>query len=430
MASFATACRLSARLTSRQLRQDAAARGFRTSAACLAAQNFTMPALSPTMTEGNIANWKLKEGDSFSAGDVLLEIETDKASMDVEAQDDGILAKITVGDGAKAIKVGERIGVLAEAGDDISSLEIPAEESSPAPKEEASKPKPEKASESKSEAAPKSSSADSSPAKSSKPAKKQSYPLLPSVAHLIHEQGLEQADVDKMTPTGPNNRLLKGDVLAYLGSISSSYPTELSAKIQRLSHLDLSNIKLAPPPAAPKPAQESAPTSPPVAEVLEVAVPISMSSVIEVQQRIQKTLGIFLPLSTFIARATDVANDDLPQSKLHKPSADELFNQVLGLDKVSSVYGVRGAFLPQITALPQAAPATKPRKPAAKSLDIIDILSGTAKPSKLAPKPAPGMSASVNVFSVTVPKGDKKRAQIFLDRVKTVLEGEPGRLVL
>ena len=48
------------------------------------------------MTEGNIASWKIKEGDSFSAGDVLLEIETDKAQMDVEAQDDGILAKITV----------------------------------------------------------------------------------------------------------------------------------------------------------------------------------------------------------------------------------------------------------------------------------------------------------------------------------------------
>ena len=93
-----------------------------------------MPALSPTMTEGNIASWKVKEGDSFSAGDVLLEIETDKASMDVEAQDDGIIAKITQGDGAKGIKVGTRIGVLAEPGDDISSLEIPAEESSPAPK--------------------------------------------------------------------------------------------------------------------------------------------------------------------------------------------------------------------------------------------------------------------------------------------------------
>ena len=87
-----------------------------------------MPAMSPTMTEGNIATWKVKEGDSFSAGDVLLEIETDKAQMDVEAQEDGIMAKIMTQDGAKAVKVGQRIAVLADAGDDISSLEIPAEE--------------------------------------------------------------------------------------------------------------------------------------------------------------------------------------------------------------------------------------------------------------------------------------------------------------
>ena len=70
--------------------------GYHASPAVLAAQSFTMPSMSPTMTEGNIASWKVKEGDSFSAGDVLLEIETDKAQMDVEAQDDGLMAKITV----------------------------------------------------------------------------------------------------------------------------------------------------------------------------------------------------------------------------------------------------------------------------------------------------------------------------------------------
>ncbi len=55
-----------------------------------------MPAMSPTMTEGGIASWKKSEGESFQAGDVLLEIETDKATIDVEAQDDGIVAKILV----------------------------------------------------------------------------------------------------------------------------------------------------------------------------------------------------------------------------------------------------------------------------------------------------------------------------------------------
>ncbi len=88
-----------------------------------------MPALSPTMTEGNIATWRVKEGEKFSAGDVLLEIETDKATMDVEAQEDGILMKIMQGDGSKSVQVGSRIAVLAEEGDDISSLEIPKDES-------------------------------------------------------------------------------------------------------------------------------------------------------------------------------------------------------------------------------------------------------------------------------------------------------------
>ena len=77
------------RLLARQLRarpSQPSQRTFHTTRSGLAAANFTMPAMSPTMTEGNIASWKVKEGDSFSTGDVLLEIETDKATMDVEAQ--------------------------------------------------------------------------------------------------------------------------------------------------------------------------------------------------------------------------------------------------------------------------------------------------------------------------------------------------------
>ncbi|KAG9238159.1 putative pyruvate dehydrogenase complex protein X component, mitochondrial [Amylocarpus encephaloides] len=387
------------------------------------------------MTEGNIASWKVQEGDEFSAGDVLLEIETDKASMDVEAQDDGIMAKITQGDGTKGIKVGTRIGVLAEAGDDISSLEMPAEDSAaaPSPKEEASKPKPETPSESQaltSKPSP-SSSADATAERSSKPSKKQTYPLLPSVEALIHQKGLSQDDLGKMTPSGPNNRLLKGDVLAYLGTISESYPTELSAKIARLSHLDLSHITLAKPPPKPEKKAEAVP-GPVLEKPSQVAVPVSMRSVIEVQERVQRTLGVFVPLSTFIARASDVANGNLPRSKTYTPSADELFNQVLGLDNTSSTAGARGTFFPQITPPPTSAPTIQSVKAPVKRADIVDILSGTTKRTTpvLAAKTAPGMSSSVNVFSVEVPKGDEKRAQVFLDRVKTVLEGEPGSLVL
>jgi pyruvate/2-oxoglutarate dehydrogenase complex dihydrolipoamide acyltransferase (E2) component len=98
------------------------------------------------MTEGNIATWKVKEGDSFVAGDVLLEIETDKAQMDVEAQDDGILAKIIQGDGSKAVQVGTRIAVVAEPGDEISSLEMPKEETPELKKQEPKLPEPKQGS--------------------------------------------------------------------------------------------------------------------------------------------------------------------------------------------------------------------------------------------------------------------------------------------
>lgn len=86
-----------------------------------------MPAMSPTMTEGGIASWKLTEGQAFSAGDVLLEIETDKATIDVEAQDDGVMGKILVKDGEKGVQVGRVIAVLAEEGDDLAAIEVPGD---------------------------------------------------------------------------------------------------------------------------------------------------------------------------------------------------------------------------------------------------------------------------------------------------------------
>lgn len=249
-------------------------------------------------------------------------------------------------------------------------------------------------------------------------------------------------EADKIPASGPKGRLLKGDVLAYLGKISESYPSEQSARITKLGHLDLSNIQIVAPKEAPAepsaPAPEKAPEIPePEPEPdTEVAVSISMKSVLEVQKRIQDTLGITMPLSTFIARATEVANDDLPRPN-YKPSADELFNQVLGLDKVSSKAS-RGTFMPQVTALPPSialsrAPSAPPKKP-----DIIDILTGNqprAAQSRIG-LPPPGVSAgsdpasATNVFSVSVAKGEEKRARIFLERVKTILQVEPGRLVI
>src|SRR5215207_8121564 len=80
--------------------------------------NILMPALSPTMEKGNLAKWLKKEGEKVAPGDVIAEIETDKATMEVEAIDEGVLAKIVVPEGTADVPVNQLIAVLAGAGED------------------------------------------------------------------------------------------------------------------------------------------------------------------------------------------------------------------------------------------------------------------------------------------------------------------------
>src|SRR5215210_7501100 len=82
--------------------------------------NILMPALSPTMEEGKLAKWLKKEGDTVKAGDIIAEIETDKATMEVEAIDEGVLAKILIQEGTDNVAVNTPIAVLAGEGEDVS----------------------------------------------------------------------------------------------------------------------------------------------------------------------------------------------------------------------------------------------------------------------------------------------------------------------
>jgi pyruvate dehydrogenase E2 component (dihydrolipoamide acetyltransferase) len=101
--------------------------------------NITMPALSPTMEEGTLSKWLVKEGDTISSGDVIAEIETDKATMEVEAVDEGTVAKLLVDAGTEGVKVNAVIAVLAEEGEDASSVEVPDAKAAPEPAKEAKK---------------------------------------------------------------------------------------------------------------------------------------------------------------------------------------------------------------------------------------------------------------------------------------------------
>ncbi|HUI12131.1 MAG TPA: pyruvate dehydrogenase complex dihydrolipoamide acetyltransferase [Xanthobacteraceae bacterium] len=102
--------------------------------------NILMPALSPTMEKGNLAKWLKKEGDAVKTGDVIAEIETDKATMEYEAVDDGVMAKIVVPEGTHDVPVNQLIAVLAEEGEDVKAAASAAKSASAAKPAEASTP--------------------------------------------------------------------------------------------------------------------------------------------------------------------------------------------------------------------------------------------------------------------------------------------------
>src|SRR5512141_2041010 len=104
--------------------------------------NILMPALSPTMEKGNLAKWLKKEGDKVKSGDVIAEIETDKATMEVEAVDEGTIAKILVPEGTQDVAVNDVIAVLAGDGEDVKAAGAGAGAASRPNAAEAPAPKP------------------------------------------------------------------------------------------------------------------------------------------------------------------------------------------------------------------------------------------------------------------------------------------------
>ncbi|GEQ66580.1 hypothetical protein JCM33374_g243 [Metschnikowia sp. JCM 33374] len=239
-------------------RSAALARKFSSRAALLNASIFRMPAMSPTMTEGGIVSWKFKAGEEFASGDVLLEVETDKATIDVEATDDGIMWEVLLQDGESGIPVGKPIALLAEPGDDLSSLEKPSlEEQASKPAEPKKEDAPKKAKEEKateSNASRGASKASSEIIGKANPALK----VTPAVEILLHRNGISNEEAfSKIPASGPKGRLLKGDVLAYLGEIESSAVSKVAEYIKNKEHLDLSNIKVAPPQKAAEASKEA-----------------------------------------------------------------------------------------------------------------------------------------------------------------------------
>lgn len=154
-----------------------------------------MPALSPTMEEGTLARWLVKEGDSVSSGDLLAEIETDKATMEFEAVDEGVVSAILVPAGTENVKVGTVIAVIAGEGEDASAAPKAA---APAPVAAAAEPAPAPA--------PVAAPAPAAPAKTDSGDRIKASPLARRIAA---DKGV---DLSALTGSGPNGRIIKADV--------------------------------------------------------------------------------------------------------------------------------------------------------------------------------------------------------------------------
>ncbi len=166
-----------------------------------------MPALSPTMSEGTLARWLKKEGEKVEPGEVIAEIETDKATMEFETADEGVLAKILVPEGTEGVKVGEPIAILLEEGEDASALEAaPAKAAAAA----GSAPSP----------APAATAAEAAPAAPASPAPAAAAPAAPRAdgerifASPLARRMAEQAGLDLRTirGSGPHGRIVKADI--------------------------------------------------------------------------------------------------------------------------------------------------------------------------------------------------------------------------
>ncbi|HSZ91970.1 MAG TPA: biotin/lipoyl-containing protein, partial [Acetobacteraceae bacterium] len=168
------------------------------------ATNILMPALSPTMTEGTLSRWLKKEGENVRAGDVIAEIETDKATMEVEAVDEGVLGKILVTDGTEGVKVNEPIAILVDQGEAVPAS-APAAKPAPTPAPpSAPAPEPVAKAESPRPAPPSGNGHDTGGER---------IFVSPLARRMAKQAGLE---LTALKGSGPNGRIVKADIEAAL----------------------------------------------------------------------------------------------------------------------------------------------------------------------------------------------------------------------
>ncbi len=191
--------------------------------------NILMPALSPTMTEGTLATWQVKEGDAIKSGDVIAEIETDKATMEVEAVEEGTIGKILVAEGTEGVAVNSVIAILLEEGESAGDIDVAAAKADApsAPKSEDT----DDTAEKKEESAPKQEEKAPAPKQEKQTQEQVQEPAgdgerifaSPLARRMAKQAGL---DLAKLQGSGPHGRIVKADIEAARdGKATEAAPT-------------------------------------------------------------------------------------------------------------------------------------------------------------------------------------------------------------
>jgi pyruvate dehydrogenase E2 component (dihydrolipoamide acetyltransferase) len=268
--------------------------------------NILMPALSPTMTEGTLAKWHVKAGDAITSGDVIAEIETDKATMEVESIDEGTVGKLFVAEGAEGVPVNQVIAVLLEEGEDASAIDdsvVAAPAAPPAEAAPAAAPAPEPAPAAP--AAPAPAAAPAAPARVDG-ARVFASPL---ARRMAIQAGL---DIARVNGTGPHGRVVKRDIEAALAGAPLAEAAPAAAA--------------APPPAA---APAPAPAGPGAQQMADL---LGMAYRLEPANNMRKT----------IARRLSEAKQTVPHFYL---TVDCELDALLGLRKELNASGEKsGAY--------------------------------------------------------------------------------------
>ena len=253
-----------------------------------------MPALSPTMEEGTLAKWLVKEGDTVKSGDLLAEIETDKATMEFEAIDEGVVSQILVAEGTDGVKVGTVIAVIAGEGEDAGAKTAPA----PAPAPAAAEPKAEAPAPAKdvapaeAGAAPVSAPTPAVPASAGTTEKGDRIKASPLAKRLAAERGI---DLSTITGTGPGGRIVKDDLD---GAATSVAPAKAGAAGEP-----------APTPAAPAPAAAQAPAT--VGPIPDFGIPHEDTKLSGMRKTIARRLTQSMQEAPHIYLTVDIRLDAL-----------------------------------------------------------------------------------------------------------------------